>query len=138
MLFIPSDMKYKKQQKGKSFCRINKKVDFFQLKYGSIGLKALTCGRLTSEEIKTARQVLSKKLKKCGFIKINIYPQTPVSKKPLEIRMGKGKGNVDRWVFKVRSGMILFEAESEFKSLVVKALKLVQLRLSIRTRIVFN
>ena len=52
--------------------------------------------------------------------------------------MGKGKGNVDRWVFKVRSGMILFEAESEFKSLVVKALKLVQLRLSIRTRIVFN
>lgn len=138
MLFIPNGTKYKKQQKGKSFCRVNKKIDFFQLKYGSIGLKALTCGRLTSEEIKTARQVLSKKLKKCGFIKINIYPQTPISKKPLEIRMGKGKGNVDHWVFKVRSGMILFEAESEFKSLVVKALKLVQLRLSIRTRIVFN
>ena len=108
------------------------------MKYGSIGLKALTCGRLTSNEIKTARQVLNKKLKKRGFIKINVFPQTPVSKKPLEIRMGKGKGNVDHWVFKVQPGMILFEVETEFKSLVMKALKLVQLRLSVNTKIIFN
>ena len=64
MLYIPSKFKYKKQQKGKSFCRVNKSIGYFQLKYGSIGLKALTCGRLTSNEIKTARQVLNKKLKK--------------------------------------------------------------------------
>ena len=77
-------------------------------------------------------------MKKRGFIKINVFPQTPVSKKPLEIRMGKGKGNVDHWVFKVQPGMILFEVETEFKSLVMKALKLVQLRLSVNTKIIFN
>ena len=54
MLYIPSKFKYKKQQKGKSFCRINKNIDFLQLKYGSVGLKALSCGHLTSKEIKTA------------------------------------------------------------------------------------
>ena len=138
MLYIPSKSKYKKQQKGKSFCRVNKAIGYFQLKYGSVCLKALTCGRLTSNEIKTARQVLNKKLKKRGFIKINVFPQTPVSKKPLEIRMGKGKGNVDHWVFKVQPGMILFEVETEFESLIMKALKLVQLRLSVNTKIIFN
>ena len=138
MLFIPNNSKYKKQQKGKSFCRINKNIDFLQLKYGSVGLKALSCGHLTSKEIKTACQVLNKKLKKRGFIKVNIYPQSPVSKKPLEIRMGKGKGNIDHWVFKVRPGTVLFEVQTEFKSLVVKAFKLVQLRLSVSTKIVFS
>ena len=137
MLYIPNNFKYKKQQKGKSFCRINKKVDFLQLKYGSIGLKALTCGRLTSKEIKTAHQLLNKKLKRRGFIKVNVYPQNSISKKPLEIRMGKGKGNVDHWVFNVRPGMILFEVETEFRALVMKALKLVQIRLSVDTKIIF-
>jgi large subunit ribosomal protein L16 len=137
MLYIPNNFKYKKQQKGKSFCRINKNVDFLQLKYGSIGLKALTCGRLTSKEIKTAHQLLNKKLKRRGFIKVNVYPQNSISKKPLEIRMGKGKGNVDHWVFNVRPGMILFEVETEFRALVMKALKLVQIRLSVDTKIIF-
>ena len=137
MLFIPNNFKYKKQQKGKSFCRVNKKVSFFQLKYGSVGLKALVCGRLTSREIKTAYQLLNKKLKRRGFIKINVYPQNSISKKPLEIRMGKGKGSVDHWVFNVRPGMILFEIESEFKPVVLKALKLVQMRISINTKIIF-
>ena len=137
MLYIPNNFKYKKQQKGKSFCRINKNVDFLQLKYGSIGLKALTCGRLTSKEIKTAHQLLNKKLKRRGFIKVNVYPQNSISKKPLEIRMGKGKGNVDHWVFNVRPGMILFEVETEFRALVMKDLKLVQVRLSVDTKIIF-
>jgi ribosomal protein L16/L10AE len=67
MLFIPSELKFKKQQKGKSFRRINKNIDLFQLKYGSIGLKALSHGRLSSKEIKTARQVVNKILKKKRF-----------------------------------------------------------------------
>ena len=137
MLFIPSELKFKKQQKGKSFRRINKNIDLFQLKYGSIGLKALSHGRLSSKEIKTARQVVNKILKKKGFFKINVFPQTPVTKKPLEIRMGKGKGNVNTWVFKARPGMILLEIQTEFRSLALKALKLVQIRLSLSTKVIF-
>lgn len=137
MLFIPNDSKYKKQQKGKSFCRVNKNINFFQLKHGSIGLKALSFGRVASKEIKTANQIMNKILKKRGFIKINIFPQTPISKKPLEIRMGKGKGNIDHWIFKVKPGFVLFEIETEFKSLAIKALKLVQIRISLDTKIIF-
>ena len=80
---------------------------------------------------------MNKILKKRGFIKINIFPQTPISKKPLEIRMGKGKGNIDHWVFKVKPGFVLFEIETEFRSLAIKALKLVQIRISLDSKIIF-
>ena len=125
MSYIPSNSKYKKQQKGKSSRRINKSNQFFQLRFGSIGLKAVSWGFLQSKEIKTVHQILNKVLKKRGFIKINIYPQTSISKKPLEIRMGKGKGNVNNWIVKVKPGTVLLEIETEFKSLAVKGLKLI-------------
>jgi large subunit ribosomal protein L16 len=137
MLFIPKNSKYKKEQKGKSSLRINKNITFNQLQFGSVGLKAVSIGFLTSSEIKTLRQTIMKILKKLGRIHINVYPQTPVTKKPLGIRMGKGKGSVDHWVFKVRPGMILVEIETEFVNLAVKALKLVQIRLSINSKIFF-
>lgn len=136
MLYIPSNSKYKKQQKGKSSRRINKFNQFFQLRFGSIGLKAVSWGFLQSKEIKTVHQILNKVLKKRGFIKINIYPQTSISKKPLEIRMGKGKGNVNNWIVKVKPGTVLLEIETEFKSLAVKGLKLIQSRFSLNTKVI--
>lgn len=137
MLYIPSNSKYKKQQKGKSCNFISKSNKYFQLKFGSVGLKAVSFGHLDSKEIKTAHQILKKVLKKRGFIKINIYSQTPVSKKPLEIRMGKGKGNVNNWVVKIKPGTLLLEIETEFKSFALKGLKLIQSRFSLNTKIIF-
>ena len=135
MLFIPKNSKYKKEQKGRSSFRINKNISFCQLQYGSIGLKATSIGVLNSKELKTIRQTILKVLKKKGRLKINIYPQTPITKKPLEIRMGKGKGSVSHWVSKVRPGTLILEIETEFSSLAIKALKLAQIRLSVDTKI---
>jgi len=137
MLFIPSKPKYRKQQKGKSTLRINKNISFSKQISGSILLKATTAGFLTSNEVKTLRQTIQKALKKRGRLKLNIYPQTPVTKKPLEIRMGKGKGAVDHWIFKVRPGMILLEVETEFILPAIRSLKLAQIRLSVHTKIVY-
>jgi len=138
MQFVPSNSKYKKQQKGKSFSRINKNVNFFRLNFGIIGLKSKTFGRLTTNQIKTIRQTINKVMKKQGRLKLNIFPQTPITKKPLEIRMGKGKGSVDHWVYKVKSGMLLFEIESENISLAVRAIKLIQIRIPLITQIIYN
>ena len=134
----PSRSKYKKQQKGKSICRINKNVNFFRLNFGIIGLKSKAFCRLTTNQIKTIRQTINKVMKKQGRLKLNIFPQTPITKKPLEIRMGKGKGNVDHWVYKVKSGMLLLEIESENVSLAIRAIKLIQIRIPLTTQIVYN
>jgi large subunit ribosomal protein L16 len=77
-------------------------------------------------------------MKKQGRLILNIFPQTPITKKPLEIRMGKGKGNVDHWVYKVKPGMLLLEIESENVSLAIRAIKLIQIRIPLTTQIVYN
>jgi large subunit ribosomal protein L16 len=139
MLSFPRRSKFKKQQKGKSFNRINStSTDLYSLKFGSVGLKALNSGRLSSKQIESVRQAISKVIKKQGRLKINIFPDTPISKKPIEVRMGKGKGAVDHWIFKVKAGFVLYEIETAFTSLAVKALESGQIRLPIKTRIVFN
>jgi large subunit ribosomal protein L16 len=139
MLSFPRRSKFKKQQKGKSFNRINStSTDLYSLKFGSVGLKALNSGRLSSKQIESVRQAISKVIKKQGRLKINIFPDTPISKKPIEVRMGKGKGAVDHWIFKVKAGFVLYEIETAFISLAVKALESGQIRLPIKTRIVFN
>ena len=137
MLYIPVNSKYKKQQKGKSFRRISKKIDFFRLNSGIIGLKALSYGRITSKEIKTFRQLIQKFLKKQGRLKINIFPDTPITKKPLEVRMGKGKGAVNHWIFKIQPGMIIFEIQLRPNLSITSVLNLVQIRLSVKTQIVY-
>ena len=140
MLLNPRNFKYKKQQKGKSFRKIFKvsKVGITALNFGSIGLKALTSGRLTAKQINAVRQVINKQIKKLGRLKVNIFPHTPISKKPIEVRMGKGKGNVDHWIFKVKPGFILYEIETIFIPIAIKALQRGQVRLPIKTKIIFN
>jgi len=132
MILIPRKSKFKKQQKGKSFNRINGTSNKCHcLHFGSIGLKSLSFGRLTSSQIESVRQSISKIIKKLGKIKTNIFADTPISKKPIEVRMGKGKGSVDHWIFKVKAGTILFEIETNSILLAVKALRLGQIRLPI-------
>ena len=96
MLFIPKKTKFKKKQKGKRLNTITNITSLFKFNFGNIGLKAIECGHLTSKQINAIKQTINKIIKKKGKLKINIFPNTPISKKPLEVRMGKGKGNVDR------------------------------------------
>jgi large subunit ribosomal protein L16 len=139
MLLSPRKFKYRKQQKGKSTNRVsvtskNKK----RLMFGSVGLKSMEPGRLTAKQMQAVRQVVNKKIKKIGRLKINVFPFTPISKKPVEVRMGKGKGNVDHWVFKVKAGVSLYEIETSYTSIAVRALELGQRRLPFKTKIIFN
>ena len=139
MLLSPRRFKYRKQQKGKSVNRISvNSKDNKKLMFGSIGLKSLESGRLTAKQIQSVRQVINKKIKKIGRLKVNVFPQVPVSKKPVEVRMGKGKGNVDHWVFKVKAGVVLYEIETNSILTSIKALELSQRRLPLKTKIKFN
>ena len=137
MMFIPKRTKYKKQQKGKNFNRVTTVYNINKFNLGSICLKSIDSGRLNSKQIESMRQSIQKIIKKSGRLIVNIFPDTPISKKPVEVRMGKGKGNVDHWVFKVKPGFVLFEIETEFRSLAIKALKLVQIRISLDSKIIF-
>jgi len=138
MLFTPKKTKFKKRQKGKRLNTITNVRSLFKLNFGNIGLKSIESGHLTSKQINTIRQTVNKIIKKKGKLRINIFPNTPMSKKPLEVRMGKGKGNVDRWIFKVRSGTMLFEIQIASITLAMNALKLVQYKIPVKTRIVTN
>ena len=139
MLLSPRNFKYRKQQKGKSINRISvKSKNTKNLIFGEIGLKSIESGRLTAKQMQSVRQVINKKIKKIGRLKINVFPHTPVSKKPVEVRMGKGKGNVDHHIFKVKAGIIIYEIETKFTPISIKALKLAQRRLPFKTKIIYN
>ena len=139
MLLSPRRFKYRKQQKGRSVNRVSvNSKENNNLLFGSIGLKSLESGRLTAKQIQSVKQVINKKIKKIGRLKVNVFPQVPISIKPVEVRMGKGKGNVDHWVFKVKAGVVLFEVETTFLSASIKALELSQRRLPLKTKIIFN
>jgi large subunit ribosomal protein L16 len=138
MMFIPKQTKYKKQQKGKTFNRITNVYSIDKFNLGSISLKSTEAGRLDSKQIESMRQSIQKVLKKSGRLIVNIFPDTPISKKPVEVRMGKGKGNVDHWVFKARSGVVLCEIEISNPGIGLKAMQAAQFRLPIKTKIILN
>lgn len=137
MLFVPKQSKYKKKQKGKRVLSVNSLLSLQQLQHGKIGLKALECGNLSSKQIEAMRQTINKIIKKKGTFKIKIFPQIQVTKKPIEVRMGKGKGNVYKWIAKLKSGTVICEIETLNIKLAFKALKLTQFKLPINTKI-FN
>jgi len=138
MSFIPRKQKFKKQQKGKAFNKITTLLELNNLKFGSFGLKSLTFGRLTSHQLESVYQSINKIIKKTGRLIMRVFPQTPVSNKPIEVRMGKGKGNIDHWIAKIKAGVVLCEIETNSSILALKALKLAQLRLPIRTKIFYQ
>jgi large subunit ribosomal protein L16 len=130
MFLQPNRIKYKKVKKGKL-----SKLEFKSntLKFGEIGLKAKISGVISARQIESARRVIVRKMKKKGKIWIRIFPDLPITAKPTESRMGKGKGTVSHWVSRVRSGTVLFEICGIPKHIAKEALKSGSSKLSINT-----
>jgi large subunit ribosomal protein L16 len=126
----PKRTKYRKQFKGRNrgIATRGNKVSF-----GEYGLKAVECGRITSRQIEAARRAMSRHLKRGGKIWIRIFPDKPISKKPLEVRQGKGKGNVEYWVALVQPGRVMFEIEGVTPELAREALTLAAAKLPVKT-----
>jgi large subunit ribosomal protein L16 len=139
MLKIPKGSKYKKAFKGKLKNTVSKnETQNLMYKSGAVILKTLEFGRLTPNQINTCRQLLNKNLKKISQIRFCIFPHIPVSKKPLEVRMGKGKGPVDKHVCNVFSGTTLIEIEGNKLPLILKGLEMIRYKLPVKTRIFYE
>lgn len=138
MKFIPKKSKFKKSHKGKAFNKINSKILLNQLNTGIVGLKAVTHSHLTDKQIETLYRSLNKIIKKTGQIKLKIFSNIPVTKKATGVRMGKGKGVVDHWIFKTKPGCVLCEIQTNNLNIAIKALKYSKIKLPIKTKIIFN
>jgi large subunit ribosomal protein L16 len=132
-MLMPKRVKYRKAQRGRMCGKAYRgsSVDF-----GDFGLKALEPHWITSRQIEACRVALSRKMKRDGKVWIRIFPDKPVSKKPLETRMGKGKGAPEFWVAVIKPGRILFEVAGVSKELAEEALKTCSYKLPIKTKIV--
>jgi large subunit ribosomal protein L16 len=107
-----------------------------QLNFGAYGLKATTPARVTARQIEAARRAITRHLRRAGRVWIRIFPDVPVSTKPAEVRMGKGKGNPEFWVARVKPGRIMFEIDGVQKDLAYEALVLASAKLPLDTRVV--
>ena len=128
----PKRTKYGKQHKGRNrgLAYKGSTVDF-----GSFGLKALEHGRITNRQIESARIAMTRYMKREGKVWIRIFPDKPITKKPLEVRMGKGKGAVDHYVAPVQPGRIMFELDGVPRAVAEEALRLAAQKLPVATRI---
>jgi len=134
MKLQPKKTKFTKSFKGKAINRITCKNEYKQFNNGSIGLKTLINYRLTGKQIENLYHTLNKFLKKAGTITINVFPFTPVSKKPNEIRMGKGKGAINHWVCRIIPGTIICEIETNNFKKALKAIAYAKFRLPIKIK----
>lgn len=130
MFLQPKRSKYKKIRKGNL-----SKFDFRanKLKFGTIGLKALESGIISARQIEAARQAIARKIKRRGKIWIRVFPNLPITSKPTEVRMGKGKGAVDYWAVKVSGGTIVFELCGVAVNIAMSAFKTGGAKLPIKT-----
>ena len=126
----PKRTKFRKQQKmrNRGLATSGNKVSF-----GEFGLKATTRGRITSRQIEAARRAMTRHIKRGGKIWIRIFPDKPISKKPLEVRMGKGKGNVEYWVAQIQPGRMLYEMEGVSEEIAREAFRLAAAKLPVQT-----
>ena len=129
----PSRTKFRKAHKGRIHGIATSGID---LAFGQFGLKAMEPDRVTARQIEAARRALTRHMKRAGQVWIRVYPDLPVSKKPLEVRMGSGKGSVELWVARVKPGRILFEVDGIPVELAKEALTLAAAKLPIKTRFV--
>ena len=132
MFSIPKNIKYKKTKKGKLG-----KLEFRanKLSFGEIGLKAAESGTITAKQIEAARQAIVRKIKRKGKIWIKIFPDVPITKKSIGVRMGKGKGSVSHWGAKVKTGTVLFEVCGVAFDIVKIALTTGGAKLPVKTKI---
>jgi large subunit ribosomal protein L16 len=136
MLYAPRKFKYKKIRKGSYPSNIHCRCK--NLSFGTYGLKAQWYGNLTAKQIEACYRVLAKKIKKTGKLWVRIFPQIAVSKKPVEVRMGKGKGAVDHWIAKVRPGTLLFEVLGVGRRKAADMFKKASIKLPLATRMVYR
>lgn len=134
MFLQPKKTKYKKVQKGK-LSKFNFRSN--KLNFGNIGLKATKSGTISARQIEAARQAIVRKLDRKGKLWIRVFPGTPITAKPTEVRMGKGKGAVSHWSAKVSSGTVLFEAYGIPQNVAISAFKTGGAKLSVKTVVLF-
>ncbi|BCX80528.1 large subunit ribosomal protein L16 [Methylomarinovum caldicuralii] len=126
----PKRTKYRKQQKGRNtgLALRGNKVSF-----GEFGLKAVGRGRITARQIEAARRAITRHVRRGGKLWIRIFPDKPITKKPLEVRMGKGKGSVEYWVAEVKPGTVLYEIEGIPEDVAREAFRLAAAKLPVKT-----
>jgi len=129
----PKKTKFRKAHKGRIRGVAKGGTD---LNFGAFGLKAMEPDRITARQIEAARRALTRHMKRAGRVWIRVFPDVPVSKKPTEVRMGKGKGSVEFWAARVKPGRIMFEIDGVSAEVAKVALELAAAKLPIKTRIV--
>lgn len=129
----PAKTKFRKQQKGRIRGVAWRGCN---LSFGDFGLQAVTHGRITSRQIEAARMAMSRAVKRGGKLWIRIFPDKPITKKPAEVRMGKGKGNPEDWVVPIKRGRMLYELKGIDRETAVESLRLASHKLPVGTKIV--
>lgn len=129
----PKRTRFRKQQKGRNrgLATTGNRVSF-----GEYGMKAMSRGRITARQIEAARRAITRKVKRGAKIWIRIFPDKPITKKPLEVRQGKGKGNVEYWVAQVQPGRMLYEMQGVDEALAREAFRLAAAKLPVQTTFV--
>jgi len=132
-MLSPRKVKYRKQHKGRMRGKAQRGS---QLAFGDYGLKAVGCGRMTAQQIEAARIAINRQVKRGGQMWIRVFPAKPVTKKPAETRMGKGKGAPEYWVAVIRPGKILYELKGVPEDLAIEALRLAAFKLPFPTKVI--
>ena len=129
-MLLPKRTKYRKMHKGRNrgLATTGNKVSF-----GEFGLKATGRGRMTARQIEAARRTITRHIKRGGRVWIRVFPDKPITKKPLEVRMGKGKGSVEYWVMEIKPGQMLYELQGVSEELAREAFKLASAKLPFKT-----
>ena len=132
-MLMPKRTKYRKQQKGRNR---GKAYRGSSLAFGTYGLKAIELGRINSGQIEAGRVALSRTMKRTGKIWIRVFPDKPLTAKPVGVRMGKGKGSVEEWVMNIKPGRVIFEITGVNGEIAVRALTLAAAKLPFKTKII--
>lgn len=134
-MLSPKKLKFRKQSKGRIKGDASRGT---HLAFGDYGLQAIESGKITARQIEAARIAMTRHIKRGGKVWIKIFPDKPVTKKPLEVRMGKGKGSVDRYVAYIKPGRVLYEMDGVAPEIAAEALQLAASKLPVRTKLLFK
>jgi large subunit ribosomal protein L16 len=134
-MMMPKKVKYRKQQRGRM---AGKAWRGSSVSFGDFGLKALSCGWITDRQIEAARVAMTRSIKRGGKVWIRLFPDKPITKKPAETRMGKGKGAPEEWVCVIRPGKILFEMEGVDHATAKEAMRLAAAKIGIPTKLILR
>ena len=132
-MLSPKRTKFRKQHKGRLHGLASSGTS---LNFGSYGLKAVTPGRVTARQIEAARRAMTRHMRRTGRVWIRIFPDVPVSTKPAEVRMGKGKGTPEYWMVRIKPGRVMFELDGVSREVAEEAFRLAAAKLPVQTRIV--